>query len=122
MKSSLGVRSKTRHRAIPRYMVNIGALTSCPIQLNAKGLAIRITCLPASRYNLSATIDSVNEGLRRRNMKILMALTSHDVLGNTGRKTGFWMEQLAAPYFLYLTFRQQLTLPSPKLRHSIRSP
>ena len=33
-------------------------------------------------------------------MKILMVLTSHDQLGNTGRKTGFWLEEFAAPYFL----------------------
>jgi len=30
-------------------------------------------------------------------MKVLMVLTSHDQLGNTGRKTGFWLEELAAP-------------------------
>src|ERR1700731_1653423 len=34
-------------------------------------------------------------------MKILMVLTSHDMLGNTGRKTGFWLEELAAPYFAF---------------------
>ena len=32
-------------------------------------------------------------------MKVLMVLTSHDQSGNTGRKTGFWLEELAAPYF-----------------------
>ena len=32
-------------------------------------------------------------------MKILMALTSHDQLGNTGRTTGFWLEEFAAPHF-----------------------
>ena len=31
-------------------------------------------------------------------MKILMVLTSHDKLGDTGRKTGFWLEEFAAPY------------------------
>jgi hypothetical protein len=35
-----------------------------------------------------------------RIMKVLMVLTSHDQLGNTGRKTGFWLEELAAPYSL----------------------
>ena len=34
-------------------------------------------------------------------MKILMVLTSHDKLGNTGRKTGFWLEEFAAPYFTF---------------------
>ena len=33
-------------------------------------------------------------------MKILMVLTSHDKLGDTGRKTGFWLEELAAPYYV----------------------
>ena len=32
-------------------------------------------------------------------MKILVVLTSHDKLGNTGEKTGFWLEELAAPYY-----------------------
>ena len=35
-------------------------------------------------------------------MKILMVLTSHDRLGDTGRKTGFWLEEFAAPYFTSL--------------------
>ena len=34
-------------------------------------------------------------------MKVLMVLTSHDQLGNTGRKTGFWLEELAAPYYVF---------------------
>jgi putative intracellular protease/amidase len=51
---------------------------------------------------------------RRRNMKILMVLTSHDVLGNTGLKTGFWLEEFAAPYFVFRDAGVQLTLASPK--------
>jgi putative intracellular protease/amidase len=47
-------------------------------------------------------------------MKILMVLTSHDVLGNTGRKTGFWLEEFAAPYFVFRDAGVQLTLASPK--------
>src|SRR5436189_1089881 len=47
-------------------------------------------------------------------MKILMVLTSHDQLGNTGRKTGFWLEEFAAPYFLFRDAGVQLTLASPK--------
>jgi hypothetical protein len=44
-------------------------------------------------------------------MKIVMVLTSHDVLGNTGRKTGFWLEEFAAPYFVLnsLAIRRMLT-------------
>jgi putative intracellular protease/amidase len=49
-----------------------------------------------------------------RNMKILMVLTSHDQLGNTGRTTGFWLEEFAAPYFVFRDAGVQLTLASPK--------
>ena len=47
-------------------------------------------------------------------MKILMVLTSHDRLGNTGRKTGFWLEEFAAPYFVFRDAGVQLTLASPQ--------
>jgi putative intracellular protease/amidase len=47
-------------------------------------------------------------------MKILMVLTSHDQLGNTGRKTGFWLEEGAAPYFVFRDAGVDLTLASPK--------
>jgi putative intracellular protease/amidase len=46
-------------------------------------------------------------------MKILMVLTSHDTLGNTGRKTGFWLEELAAPYYTFLQAGAEITLASP---------
>jgi putative intracellular protease/amidase len=46
--------------------------------------------------------------------KILMVLTSHDMLGNTGRKTGFWLEELAAPYFTFKDAGAQIVLSSPK--------
>jgi putative intracellular protease/amidase/predicted enzyme related to lactoylglutathione lyase len=47
-------------------------------------------------------------------MKILMVLTSHDQLGNTGRPTGFWLEEFAAPYFVFNDAGIELTLASPK--------
>ena len=47
-------------------------------------------------------------------MKILMVLTSHDQLGNTGLKTGFWLEEGAAPYFVFRDAGVELTLASPK--------
>jgi putative intracellular protease/amidase len=47
-------------------------------------------------------------------MKILMVLTSHDKLGDTGRKTGFWLEEFAAPYFVFRDAGVELTLASPK--------
>ena len=47
-------------------------------------------------------------------MKILMVLTSHDQLGDTGRMTGFWLEEYAAPYYVFSDAGVQLTLASPK--------
>jgi putative intracellular protease/amidase len=47
-------------------------------------------------------------------MKILMVLTSHDQLGNTGRKTGFWLEELAAPYYTFKDAGHDIVLASPK--------
>jgi putative intracellular protease/amidase len=47
-------------------------------------------------------------------MKVLMVLTSHDQLGNTGRKTGFWLEELASPYYVFKDAGAQITLASPK--------
>jgi len=50
---------------------------------------------------------------RSKHVKILMVLTSHDVLGKTGRKTGFWLEEFAAPYFVFRDAGVELTLASP---------
>jgi putative intracellular protease/amidase len=47
-------------------------------------------------------------------MKVLMVVTSHDQLGNTGRKTGFWLEELAAPYYVFKDAGTELTLASPR--------
>jgi len=47
-------------------------------------------------------------------MKILLVLTSHDELGSTGRKTGFWLEEFAAPYYVFKDAGAQITLASPK--------
>src|ERR1700689_4905338 len=52
--------------------------------------------------------------IQENNMKILMVLTSHDQLGNTGRPTGFWLEEFAAPYFVFKDAGVELTLASPK--------
>lgn len=46
-------------------------------------------------------------------MNILMVLTSHDELGDTGKKTGFWLEEFAAPYYTFLDAGATLTLASP---------
>ena len=47
-------------------------------------------------------------------MNILMVLSSHDKLGDTGRKTGFWLEEFAAPYYVFTDAGAQVTLVSPK--------
>jgi putative intracellular protease/amidase len=47
-------------------------------------------------------------------MRVLIVLTSHDQLGNTGRKTGFWLEELAAPYYVFKDADAAITLASPK--------
>ncbi|WP_434134866.1 type 1 glutamine amidotransferase domain-containing protein [Pseudomonas luteola] len=47
-------------------------------------------------------------------MNILLVLTSHDQLGNTGKKTGFWLEEFAAPYYVFKDSGATLTLASPK--------
>ena len=47
-------------------------------------------------------------------MKILIILTSHDQLGDTGKKTGFWLEEFAAPYYVLKDAGAQITLASPR--------
>ena len=47
-------------------------------------------------------------------MKILMILTSHDELGDTGEKTGFWLEEFAAPYYTLKDAGAEIVLASPK--------
>ena len=47
-------------------------------------------------------------------MNVLMVLTSHDQLGNTGKKTGFWLEEFAAPYYVLKDAGAKLTLASPR--------
>lgn len=46
--------------------------------------------------------------------KILMVLTSHDQLGDTGNKTGFWVEEFAAPYYVFIDAGIQVTLATPE--------
>lgn len=47
-------------------------------------------------------------------MRILMIVTSHDKMGDTGHKTGIWLEELAAPYFRFRDAGADVTLASPK--------
>lgn len=47
-------------------------------------------------------------------MAILMILTSHDTLGDTGQKTGFWLEEFAAPYYVFRDAGLEVALATPK--------
>ena len=47
-------------------------------------------------------------------MKVLIVLTSHSELGNTGHKTGFWIEEFAAPYYILQDAGAAVTIASPK--------
>lgn len=47
-------------------------------------------------------------------MNILMVMTSHDTLGNTGKKTGFWLEEFCAPYYTFIDAGASVTVVSPK--------
>lgn len=50
-------------------------------------------------------------------MNVLMILTSHDKLSHTGKKTGFWLEEFAAPYYVLLNAVAKITLASPAGGH-----
>ncbi|MGE8242126.1 putative cysteine protease YraA [compost metagenome] len=52
--------------------------------------------------------------MKKENLKVLVVLTSHDQLGNTGAKTGFWVEEFAAPYYVMADAGVAITIASPK--------
>ena len=47
------------------------------------------------------------------NKKVLMVLTSHSQLGDTGNKTGFWVEEFASPYYAFIDAGVEVTLATP---------
>src|SRR5690606_4802392 len=76
----------------------------------SQGGELRATAIVAIHWSPSPCRKSN----RRSNMKVLMILTSHDELGNTGRKTGFWLEELAAPYYAFKDAGAEIVLASPR--------
>lgn len=78
----------------------------------------RVAGIPFLGPGMSEPI-AVHEGALRQaaatrlDMKILMVLTSHDSLDNTGLKTGFWLDEFAAPYYIFKDAGAQITLASP---------
>src|SRR5690606_17009768 len=69
--------------------------------------------LRALSITQSLQLASPSSFQRRYFMKILMILTSHDQLGNTGKKTGFWLEEFVAPYYVFKDAGAQITVASP---------
>src|ERR1700735_3942769 len=102
-------RQKSRRDALRLRSGQVGATKS---EGPAHGRA-RAAVEHRQRRNLAEPKKS-SEKQRRKSMKILMVLTSHDQLGNTGRKTGLWLEEFAAPYFVFRDAGVELTLASPK--------
>src|SRR5262249_23954360 len=72
------------------------------------GVATRGPWLPISAVKIAP------DRPKEPTMKALVVLTSQDQLGDTGRKTGFWWEERAAPYYVFKDARAQITLASPK--------
>ena len=66
----------------------------------------------------SEASGTVSEGQRElkkeKKMKVLFVLTSHDKLGDTGKKTGFWVEEFASPYYTLLDKGATITIATPK--------
>ena len=71
---------------------------------------VRIACMVTYVTVENSTADDKGNYL----MKILMVLTSHDQLGDTGKKTGFWLEEFAAPYYVFKDAGANIVLTSPK--------
>lgn len=59
-------------------------------------------------------MEMPNKQVDKRAVKILMVLTSHSRLGDTGKATGFWLEEFAAPYYVFKDAGAAITLASPK--------
>jgi putative intracellular protease/amidase len=67
----------------------------------------------AKAFFLNYFVDDWSTNEKGSAMNILIVLTSHDTLGNTGRKTGFWLEELAAPYYAFKDAGASIVLASP---------
>jgi putative intracellular protease/amidase len=68
-----------------------------------------LTIIAFTAFSISATAQKSKKGMK----KVLFVVTSNDKLGNTGEKTGFWSEELAAPYYELLDQGVEITIASP---------
>tara|TARA_R110002072_G_scaffold30097_2_gene94288 strand:- start:5684 stop:6487 length:804 start_codon:yes stop_codon:yes gene_type:complete len=85
------------------------------ISLLIVGIALLSAC--GNNTNISKTVEKEIDAKPEKNTtmkKVLFVLTSHDELGNTGEKTGFWIEEFAAPYYLLKDQGVEITIASPK--------
>ncbi len=83
----------------------------------ARALLSPLHVVAAVAVNIAAGLAGFSAWKKGHNneavMKVLMVITSHDQLGNTGRETGFWLEELAAPYYVFKDAGVEVTLASP---------
>lgn len=77
-----------------------------------------ITATSCKESNTKTTSEKVSEVTtetkKEKEMNVLFVLTSHDQLGDTGKKTGFWVEEFAAPYYSLLDKGVNITIATPK--------
>ena len=79
-------------------------------------LAVIILITACNTKTEKTTINETENQKKEMNMKkVLFVLTSHDELGNTGEKTGFWIEEFAAPYYTLKDKNVSITLASQKV-------
>lgn len=86
-----------------------------------KSIAIVLTLITASscgekkeKQPSEKVLEVVKNDKKENRMKILFVLTSHDKLGDTGKKTGFWVEEFANPYYTLLDKGAEITIATPK--------
>ena len=73
------------------------------------------SCKEAKKDTTSKEVSKEITSLKKdKKMKVLFVLTSHDKLGETGKKTGFWVEEFASPYYSLLDKGAEITIATPK--------
>ncbi|MEM7510324.1 MAG: type 1 glutamine amidotransferase domain-containing protein [Bacteroidota bacterium] len=77
-------------------------------------IALFFSCVSNSQVDKTQEQVSTPAEGQQENKKILLVLTSHSELGDTGKKTGFWLEEFAAPYYFLKDKGVDITLASPK--------
>ena len=99
-----------------RHVERIALVTDSPIAHIVEVLARPFATAQIRHFAVGQSAEAMRwlgQGGKRPS-KILVVLTSHGQLGSTGRNTGFWLEELAAPYYGFIDAGAQVTLASPK--------